>query len=442
MLFKKQFIKILSVGLLGIMSFQPTTLFAQDLWSSNPWGGTPNEESGAKPADKSQELTSTQKPVENKTQQETTNNETSWEAGSEETYDAIYGDGDFQYEITDWNKIEAENSKNEGNTHSQTTNNDQSKVPTTNNQGHSGNNSLSYNNVDKNTNISGDSIDWSSGVVEADDKTISIDDMVSSGTNLGDLDFLKPIENIETGTSPDFFYEEEILIEKTGKTIQYTLNPEAKYPIYKDTGAEVTKEGLVDIDRAISIVREVALSSGGNYVEDTDKVMGLVDGKLIILDTEKLVKATELEKLFYGTDVAVKTQDSREGGKYGAVEHLETEGKISILSNGQIINLTIDPVIENSNLLLPIRDIGISLGAEVKWNKTKREAIITKGSKVIILNENSNSAIINGVTKDLGFPARINPQERLVSVVELIVGEFGSIMEWDAIERVLVISPK
>ncbi|GKS12155.1 hypothetical protein YDYSY3_31550 [Paenibacillus chitinolyticus] len=71
------------------------------------------------------------------------------------------------------------------------------------------------------------------------------------------------------------------------------------------------------------------------------------------------------------------------------------------LMDGSITELSAAPVLVNDTTMLPLRFIGESFGAEVKWENDSRKAILTTSEKVILLHVGEPTATINGIVTEL-----------------------------------------
>lgn len=246
----------------------------------------------------------------------------------------------------------------------------------------------------------------------------------------------------------DFFYDELEKEEehipgkkflKTPKTIQYTFDKDSQYPKYIDTGITVSDEAAIDGDMLKELFRQISVRKNIKIVEDLNRVMALVDGKLIIVEGN-VTDGETLEKLFEETSISVKVQPTRAGGKFNLADYLEYKGEILVEVNGEKINLISDPVIENSRVLFPIRSIGEAMGADVKWDKEKQEAIVKKDNKTIIFKANSDIVTVDGVEYLLSNKTNLNTEEkRLLSVLSLLVNELDGEMYWDRTNSILKI---
>ena len=227
---------------------------------------------------------------------------------------------------------------------------------------------------------------------------------------------------------------------KTPTTLQYTFDLESAYPKYIDTGVRVSEEGTLDTNGLKEVFKQIAIRKNAKFVEDTNRVMALIDGKIIVAEGD-VTKVETLEKIFEDTSLRIKAQSTRAGGKFNLADHLEDKGKIPIEINGERIELIVEPRIDNSRILFPIRSIGEAMGAEVDWNKEKAEATIRKDDVKIVLTGNSDIVKVNGKEYLLSSKTHLNNNEkRIRSLLNLIVKELGGTMEWNTTNSMLVIT--
>lgn len=226
---------------------------------------------------------------------------------------------------------------------------------------------------------------------------------------------------------------------RTPKTIQYTLEKNSKYPKYIDTGLIVYDEEGIDGNKLKELFRQIAVRKNIKIVEDLNRVMALVDGKLIIVEGN-VTDGETLEKLFENTSIDVKVQPTRAGGKFNLADYLEYKGEIVVEVNGEKISLVTDPVIENSRVLFPIRSIAEAMGAGVKWDREKQEAVIKKDDKTIVFKANSDIVTVDGIEYLLSNKTHLNTEEqRLLSLLSLLVNELDGEMYWDRTNSILKI---
>lgn len=226
---------------------------------------------------------------------------------------------------------------------------------------------------------------------------------------------------------------------KTPNTIQYTFDKNSKYPKYFDTGIKVSDETGIDGDMLKELLRQLSVKKNIKIVEDLNRAMALVDGKLIILEGN-VTDGKTLEKLFEETSISVKVQPTRAGGKFTLADYLEYKGEVIVEVNGEKVNLITDPVIENSRVLFPIRSIAKAMGANVEWNEKTKEAIVKKDGKTIVFKADSDIVTVDGVKYLISNKTSLNKEaNRILSVLNLLVNELDGEMYWDRTNSILKI---
>ncbi|EGL16264.1 MULTISPECIES: copper amine oxidase N-terminal domain-containing protein [unclassified Paenibacillus] len=78
-----------------------------------------------------------------------------------------------------------------------------------------------------------------------------------------------------------------------------------------------------------------------------------------------------------------------------------TLNSIKALIDGSITELPAAPVLVNDTTMLPLRFIGESFGAEVKWENDSRKVILTTSEKAILLHVGEPTATVNGIVTEL-----------------------------------------
>lgn len=230
---------------------------------------------------------------------------------------------------------------------------------------------------------------------------------------------------------------------KTPKTIQYTKDTTSKYPTFIDTGIKVEEDDTVDIEGLKELFRQISVKENIKIVEDINRVMVLANGKVDIV-IGRITKVEELEEILENMDITLKSQDTRAGGKFNLADYLEYKKEVIVEVNGEGIKLLIDPRISNSRVLFPIRSIGEAMGADVSWDTEKAEATLKKDDKEIILSADSDVVIINEKEYLISQETNLDKkEERLFSLIGLIVEEFDGEMSWNSNKLVLeIVSPQ
>lgn len=109
-----------------------------------------------------------------------------------------------------------------------------------------------------------------------------------------------------------------------------------------------------------------------------------------------------------------------------------------VLVDGSSVPMDTAPVNVEGRLLVPVRAIGEALGATVEWDAVNRTAILTLNGKVVKIQVDSQEALVNGTPVKLDVPARIINNRVLVPL--RFVGEsFGAQVVWDSATRTVIV---
>lgn len=261
--------------------------------------------------------------------------------------------------------------------------------------------------------------------------------------NPGDFDFYDPIDGSSSIFDP--FEDEEDEREpgedflKTGKTIHYAYGEIGKYTQYIDTGIKVPEGGNISYNQLMDLFSRISVEQGWKIIKDLDKMMIHKDGEIVIVGNKTLTE-NSIQKMFKDTDITIKIQDTRAGGKFKIADYLEMYGEIDVMVDGKKIILDSDPQLVNSRALLPIRSIGEALGAVVTWDRENQEATIVKDEINIIIPLNKSTITVNDQDYLLSEYTKIDKEDhRLLSIITLIVKELDAEIHWDSVENALVI---
>ena len=245
--------------------------------------------------------------------------------------------------------------------------------------------------------------------------------------------------DLDSGFEFDEIYAEDVDEDlETVLTIQYLVKNGEKYQKFIDTGIkvdEITKE--IKSEDIMTVIKSISVSNKSPIVEDVDRVMILAEGEIVILKKSDMSLLDNIQAALNKTGIVIKAQNTRMGGKFNLPDYLEFKKSVTVVVNNSQIELTTEPIIENSQVLLPIKDISVALGANVNWNEKSQQATITKNGRTLIFTSNSN--IVQGSsTVEISNPARVKNKRMLVPV-NYILEQFGSKMYWDAKNLILVI---
>ena len=97
------------------------------------------------------------------------------------------------------------------------------------------------------------------------------------------------------------------------------------------------------------------------------------------------------------------------------------------------------PVIKGDRAYLPVRFIAENLGATVEWNKDTRTVTITKDDIKIVITIGAETAIVNGETITLDYPAFIE-NDRTYTPIRFVAEKLGCEVLWNDKTQEIVIT--
>ena len=106
------------------------------------------------------------------------------------------------------------------------------------------------------------------------------------------------------------------------------------------------------------------------------------------------------------------------------------------LDFGKYNNVT--PYIKNDLTLIPLRAVAESLDADVSWDDETRTITITKNDTTIVMQVDSQTALINGEEYELAAVPEINNGRTMVPL-RFIMEAMKSTVEWDDESRTVII---
>lgn len=126
------------------------------------------------------------------------------------------------------------------------------------------------------------------------------------------------------------------------------------------------------------------------------------------------------------------------GGLFPVPSSASSQPEITILIDGQIQSFDTAPEIIEGTTFVPMRGIFEALGADVKWNNARREAVAEKDGKEIILKINSKT-VFNDSQLDTLLQAPYIKNERTMMPLRYIGEALGYDVKWDGTTRTITI---
>lgn len=93
------------------------------------------------------------------------------------------------------------------------------------------------------------------------------------------------------------------------------------------------------------------------------------------------------------------------------------------------------PEFQNNRTMVPIRGIAELLGADVSWETTTNEAVLTRAGVTIVLPIGGSTAQVNGQAVELDAPSYVS-QNRTMVPLRFVSETFGQSVSWDSETRV------
>ncbi len=103
------------------------------------------------------------------------------------------------------------------------------------------------------------------------------------------------------------------------------------------------------------------------------------------------------------------------------------------------LSFDVEPIIENSRTLVPLRAIFEAMGASVQWNEATRTVTAVKGSTTVVLPIGSTQPTVNGLEWPLDVPAKIS-QSRTLAPLRFVGEAFGGTVDWNGTTRTISIA--
>lgn len=119
----------------------------------------------------------------------------------------------------------------------------------------------------------------------------------------------------------------------------------------------------------------------------------------------------------------------------------EKRNGITVLIDGKKIEFDQKPVIVENRTLVPLRAIFEELGAAVIWDAETRTAISVKDDTAVSVTEGKNTLVKNGEVIELDVAPRIIGSRTLVPV-RAVAESFDCKVEWEAETKTVIITTK
>lgn len=124
-----------------------------------------------------------------------------------------------------------------------------------------------------------------------------------------------------------------------------------------------------------------------------------------------------------------------------SVNTTSAQAPIQIVINGQVLPSDTPPLIMNDRTVVPLRAIFEALGADIEWNQQEKSVTATREGQHIYLKVNAFTASINGSETNLDQPPVI-VNDRVLVPVRFVAESLGAEVDWNQHERQVIITYK
>lgn len=105
--------------------------------------------------------------------------------------------------------------------------------------------------------------------------------------------------------------------------------------------------------------------------------------------------------------------------------------EITVVVNGNSVNMENYPVIENNRTLVPFRSVLEAMGAQIDWNANTKTVTCTLGDNVVEVEIGGDNMLANGESIALDVPAKVIDNRTYVPLRAISEG-LGAEVVWDA----------
>jgi len=121
------------------------------------------------------------------------------------------------------------------------------------------------------------------------------------------------------------------------------------------------------------------------------------------------------------------------------ISKLYVDNHIYVEVGEKLLGFDTEPVIESERILVPLRFVFESMGADVEWENSSRRAVVKDGATTINFSIDNTTAYINGTNKVMDVPARLVNSITMVPL-RFLSEELGFNVLWNQESRTATIS--
>ncbi|MFC4805039.1 copper amine oxidase N-terminal domain-containing protein [Filifactor villosus] len=112
---------------------------------------------------------------------------------------------------------------------------------------------------------------------------------------------------------------------------------------------------------------------------------------------------------------------------------------VTIVVNQVELKTQVEPQIVGGVTYIPISDVGVALGTEVKWDSSTKTVTLKKEGSNVKIRLNSRTAKINNVDVEMMQSAKIIQNKAMVPL-NFVATAFGAEVQWDTVNKAVLIT--
>ena len=259
--------------------------------------------------------------------------------------------------------------------------------------------------------------------------------VADNGANTSTSDYFPEL----TDREKEYLLEDQN--EESKHTIQYSLDKQGDAPYFFDTGLRVDKEMNASYEQYKDVLYQIAVKSGGYVVEDTGRVLVVIDKKAIIVkDIKKSYTESEIESLFESfPNIDIRILETRIGTSTSLEQQLVSKQARTVLIEGKKVDLVTTPIVREERVLLPIKEIVAEMGAVLEQKGA--QFIVTKEKDSVVYELKSKKIVVKGKEVDIGIAPDVKDGVLYVEMSEL-ASAFNYELVWDGDSSELAFNKK
>ncbi|MDO4794028.1 MAG: stalk domain-containing protein [Filifactor alocis] len=112
---------------------------------------------------------------------------------------------------------------------------------------------------------------------------------------------------------------------------------------------------------------------------------------------------------------------------------------VTIIVNQVVLKTQVEPQIVGGVTYIPISDVGVALGTEVKWDSSTKTVVLKKEGSTVKIRLNSRTAKINDVDVEMMQSAKMIQNKTMVPL-NFVATAFGAEVQWDTVNKAVLIT--